>query len=152
MAKEQVGITIGVNEVKLLHFEVTTRLNEIRTPIPNDGYEFQFDMQSDINEENKLFNVILSTTLYEKQGNVTKVELSKMKTLISFRIINFDEVIKKEAKRISIPDQLIIYASGITISTARGMFAICVKDMIINNALIPILDPQLFLPKKPETN
>ena len=149
MATEPIGITIGLNELKFIHFESTTRLNEMKNSLPNDGYEFQFDMQSDINEKEKLFSIMLSTTLYEKQSDVTKVELAKMKSLISFRIINFEDVIKKENNQIAIPDQLIIFASGIAISTARGMFAMCVKDTVVINAMIPILDPQIFLPKKP---
>lgn len=152
MATEPIGITIGLNELKFFHFESTTRLNEMKNPLPIDGYEFQFDMQSDINEKEKLFNIMLSTTLYEKHSNVTKVELAKMKSLISFRIINFEDVIKKENNQIAIPDQLIVIASGIAISTARGMFAMCVKDKVINNAMIPILDPQIFLPKKSTPN
>ncbi len=152
MATEPIGITIGLNELKFVHFESTTRLSEMKNPLPNDGYEFQFDMQSDINEKEKLFSIMLSTTLYEKQSDVTKVELAKMKSLISFRIINFEDVIKKENNQIAIPDQLIIIASGIAISTARGMFAMCVKDTVLNNAMIPILDPQIFLPKKSTPN
>lgn len=146
--KNPVGITIGINDVKFIHFETTTRVQELKESIHSDGYEFQFDMQTHISEEDKLFNVIMSTTLYEKQNEITKVELANIKTLTSFRIVNFNEVIKKEENQVSIPDQLITVAAGIALSTTRGMLVMCVKDSIISNAIIPIVNPQVFIAKK----
>lgn len=148
MAATPIGITIGIKEIKFLHYESTTRVQEIKAQLPNDAYEFQFDMQSNIEEKDKLFNILLSVALYEKQSNETKVELAKMKVHISFVVVNFEEVIKKEQELISIPDQLVIVTAGIALSTARGMFVMSVKDSILNNAVIPIINPQVFLPKK----
>jgi hypothetical protein len=142
------GITIGIKEIKFLHYESTTRVQEIKNQLPNDAYEFQFDMQWNIAEKDKLFNILLSVTLYEKQSSETKIELANMKEHISFVVINFQEVIKKEKELISIPDQLVTVAAGIALSTARGMFVMNVKDSILNNAVIPIVNPQVFLPKK----
>ena len=142
------GITIGIREIKFLHYESTTRVQEIKSQLPNDAYEFQFDMQWNIAEKDKLFNILLSVTLYEKQSSETKVELANMKEHISFVVINFQDVIKKEKELISIPDQLVTVAAGIALSTARGMFVMNVKDSILNNAVIPIVNPQVFLPKK----
>jgi hypothetical protein len=148
MAKTPVGITIGIKEIKLLHYESTTRLQDIKKQLPNDAYEFQFDLQWNVVEVEKLFNSIISVTLYEKQSIETKVELVSMKVLMSFAVINYEEVIKKENGLTLIPDQLIAVTAGIVVSTARGMFALNVKDSIVNNAIIPIINPQVFLPKK----
>ena len=142
------GITIGIKEIKLLQYESTTRIQEIKKQLPNDAYEFQFDLQWNPIDEEKLFNSTISVTLYEKQSTETKVELVNMKVLISFAVINYDEVIKKENGLTLIPDQLIIVTSGVLVSTARGMFALNTKDSIVNNAIIPIINPQVFLPKK----
>lgn len=143
-----IGITIGIKEIKLLQYESTTRIQEIKKQLPNDAYEFQFDLQWNVVDAEKLFNSTISVTLYEKQSAETKVELVNMKVLISFAVINYDEVIKKENGLTLIPDQLITVTAGILVSTARGMFALNIKDSIVNNAIIPIINPQVFLPKK----
>jgi len=141
-------ITIGIKGIKFLHFETTTRVQEIKKQLPDNAYEFQFDLQSDINESEKLFNLLLTAILYEKQSTETKVKLATIGVTVSFIVVNFNEVIKKENGLIAISDQLIAIASGIVLSTARGMFAINTKDSIISNAIIPIVNPQAFIPKK----
>ena len=148
MAKTPTGITIGIKEIKLLNYESTTRIQEIKKQLPNDAYEFQFDLQWNAVDTEKLFNSIISVTLYEKQSIETKVELASMKVLISFVVINYDEVIRKENGLTLIPDQLISVTAGIVVSTVRGMFALNIKDSIISNAIIPIINPQVFIPKK----
>jgi hypothetical protein len=140
------GITIGIKDIKFLHFETTTRVQELKTPLPEEAFEFQFEMQTSINEDENTFNVLFSITLFEKQGSITKIELANIKTLSIFRVLNFDEVFKKEGNLIFIPDQLILVAANIAISTSRGMFVMNVKDSIISNAVMPIINPQVFLP------
>jgi hypothetical protein len=149
MANVPPGITFGIKEIDFLHFESTTRLQEIKSQLAPEAYEFQFDLQWNVLEAEKLFNLQLSVTLYEKQSPETKVELANMKVLIVFVIINFEEVIRIENGMTSIPDQLITATAGIIVSTARGMFVLNTKDLIISNAIIPVINPQVFLPKKP---
>ena len=146
--QKQAGITIGIKGIRFLHFEPTSRVQELTKQLPPEMYEFQLDMESQIVEHEKLFNVQMSVTLYEKQGVSTKIELATMKTLTSFNIVNLNELILKENGLITIPDQVILVATGIAVSTTRGMFVMSVKDSIINNAVIPIINPQVFLPKK----
>lgn len=145
--KKTIPLKIGINDIKFLHFELTTRVQELKEPLPYNVYEFQFEMQSHIAESEKLMNVQITITLYEKQSAETKIELAKIITLTSFRVVNFDEVITKNNNIINIPNQLIAVAAGIAISTSRGMFVMNVKDTIISNAIIPIINPQDFLPK-----
>ena len=108
MSSTPTGITIGIKEIKFLHFESTTRTQEIKAQLPNDAYEFQFEMQSSIEEKDKLLTILLAVTLYEKQSNETKVELAKMKMQIAFIVVNFEEVTKKENELFSVPDQLVL--------------------------------------------
>ncbi len=144
----QVGkITIGINDIKFINYESTTRVQELKEPLINTAFEFQIEMKTDIMNVDKLFNINTSVTLYEKQGE-TKIELARLQTFNSFRIINFDDVIIKKDDQLLIPDHLLAVASGIAVSTARGMFVMCVKNTVISNALIPIIDSTVFVPKK----
>lgn len=143
---EPIKITFGINEVKLLHFEITEKLKELKTQISRDLLEFRFDMKSEIFESEKLVRNNLIVTLFEKQSDLMKVELAKQQTLTTFKIINFDEVIKKIDNTLKIPDQLFSLTAGISISTARGMLVMNLKDTCISNAIIPIIDPRSFQP------
>ncbi len=141
-----INITFGINEVKLLHFEITQKVKELKGQIVRDLLEFRFDMKSEIIESEKLFVNNLVVTIFEKQSDVLKIELAKQQTLTSFKIINFEEVIKKVDNELKIPDQLFSLTAGISISTARGMLVMNLKDTLISNAIIPIIDPKTFQP------
>jgi len=143
-----ISITIGIQDLKLIHFETTTRLLELKAPLPQEVFEFQFEVQARLLQLEKLYEVYFTASLFEKQGTLTKLELASIKTLTSFRIVNFDEILQKDQFHVSIPDRLITLTAGIALSTTRGMFATSVKDLIISNAIIPIMDPSVFLPKK----
>jgi len=142
------SITFRINEIKLLHFETTQRVNEIHSPLSTDCYEFRIDLKTESSELNKTFSNLLKITLFEKQSDDIKVELAKLQTLIVFEINNFNEIIKKQNNKIQVPNQLISLTAGISISTARGMLVLNLKDTNISNAVIPIIKPQLFVPKK----
>ncbi|MCX6270513.1 MAG: hypothetical protein NTU44_04695 [Bacteroidetes bacterium] len=144
---ENVQITIGIRDVKLLHYEATTRVFDLLEPLPNEKYEFQFDFKVRLSEHEMLFEVLLGVTLFEKQPENVKIELAKISTVTSFKVDNYNEVIRKNGEVVNIPNQLITVAGGIAVSTVRGMFAICVKDTILANAVIPIINPQVFVPK-----
>lgn len=146
---KQLSITLRINDIKSLQFEITQRANEIKDQLPNDLFEFRFDLNSEISEQDKTFSVLLLITLFEKQSDSIKIELAKLRTLTTFNIQNFEEVVRKKEGTIQVPDQLISLTAGIAISTARGMLALKLLDTKLSNAYIPIINPQqLFLPKK----
>lgn len=148
LEQKKINITIGIQDIKLIHFETSSRLLELKEPLPQEVFEFQFEMQARLLHLEKLYEVQMSATLFEKQSVVTKVELAKLKTLIAFRIDNYEEIILNNQDQVTIPDGLITLTASIALSTTRGMFAVSVKDLIIRNAIIPIMDPSVFLPKK----
>lgn len=153
MEKEKtpaLSITLRINEIKILLFETTQRVIEILDPLSIDLYEFRFDLKTETFEKEKIFSNLLFITLFEKQSDLVKVELAKLHTLTTFNIINFDEIIKKKDGVIQVPNQLIPLTAGISISTARGILTVNLKDTKISNAIIPIINPQSFLVVKKE--
>jgi hypothetical protein len=140
-----VNITLGIDSVKFGHFELTSHAKEHLESVSFDSYEFQFDLQSIIEDDVKLFRVLLKVTLYEKMSSQSKIELAHIQTENAFRVQNFNEVFLKQNDKYSIPDQLIIVTAGISVSTARGMLAMCIKDTVLSDAVIPIIDPKVFI-------
>lgn len=143
-------ITLRISDIKILLFETTQRIEEIQEPLSIDAYEFRFDLKTETFEPEKFFTNLLYITLFEKQSDIVKIELAKLHTLTTFQIINYDEVIKKKEDSIIVPNQLISLTAGIAISTARGILTLHLKDTKISNAIIPIINPQMFIPVKQE--
>jgi hypothetical protein len=143
-------ITLRISDIKILLFETTQRVEELQDPISLDSYEFRFDLKTETSEPDKFFTNLLYITLFEKQSDIVKIELAKLHTLTTFQIINYNEVIKKKGEGIIVPNQLISLTAGIAISTARGILSLHLKDTKISNAIIPIINPQMFIPVKTE--
>lgn len=146
--KKPLVITLRFKEIQILSFEITQRVQELENPLPSDSYEFRFDLQSETNEQEKLFSSRLMITLLEKQGDQIKIELAKLLVLLTFEIINYEDIFKKENNIIKVPNQLIALSARTAISTARGILLVNLKDTKISNAIIPIIDPQIFFPDK----
>jgi|AntAceMinimDraft_17_1070374.scaffolds.fasta_scaffold45896_1 hypothetical protein len=141
-------ITLRISDIKILHFETTKRVEEILEPLPIDSYEFRFDLKTGSSEPDKIFTNLLYVTLFEKQSDIVKIELAKLHTLTTFQITNYNEVIKKKDDSVIVPNQLISLTAGISISTARGILTLHLKDSKISNAILPIINAQMFIPVK----
>ena len=149
--KKEFRIDIALSDLKFLNFETTTRVQELKKQLKSKEYEFHFEFQSKFKKEEKLVNLILTITANEKQNESTKIELAKMQLSITFLIANFDDVITiKENNIATIPNELIALTAGIAVASARGMFAVNVQNTVISNAIVPIVDPRIFVPKKKE--
>lgn len=147
-AFKPINITLSLKEVKCLNFTLTNYAKENKRPISSDGYEFEFKSQTNINEKDKTFIVNFSTKLYRKE-NSKKNELAELISLVIFGIVNYSEIIINE-QGLLVPDQLISTCTGIALSTTRGMYAVKLEQTLYSNAVVPLIDSKLFVPKKPE--
>ncbi|TMI74837.1 MAG: hypothetical protein E6H09_03065 [Bacteroidetes bacterium] len=145
-----VSLTLSIKECKCLSFSFTDYALKNKKQIALDQYEFTFTLTTQIFENEKLFSVVIETKLFEKQSENVKIELAELKAKCAVAVINFDEVIRKtdDKSQLLIPDQLFLLCNTLTVSAVRGMFSIKLDDTIYSNALLPIVDPNLFLPTK----
>jgi len=74
--------------------------------------------------------------------------LCRIKTRTVFHIENFEEAIKIDADQMTIPDVLAATCHGIAFSAARGMLVMSLQNTVISNAVLPIINPQVFLPPR----
>ena len=147
----QLQITFTLKELKCLSFELTDYANSNTKQIASDGYEFQFNLELLIFEETKSTKLALITTLLEKVTEKEKHELAKLKAELTFVVVNFWDVFKTQGDKILIPDQLITAFSNIAIGGVRGMFVIKLEGTRFSNAILPLLDSKIFLPKRLDT-
>lgn len=148
--KTKVTTDISIPVLKFLSFDTTDRFQALKRPLPIDNYEFQFNFETNIREEKSLLQIILTVDAFEKQNEGVRLLLAKMKLELIFHLTNFEGVIKKnpENKTLTVATNFLVMAAGIAVGTARGMFAIKVQDTIISNAIIPILNPRIFVQQK----
>lgn len=142
------SIQISIKEVQLLDFSFTERVEQLKEPLPQNAYEFQFSAQAKVISTDKALGIQLMVSLFEKQNNERKIELCKIETRTIFHVENFEEVIKIDAENIAIPEVLTVTCNSIAFSTTRGMLVISLQDSIIKNAIMPIINPQVFLPPR----
>ena len=142
------SVQISINEIQLLEFSVSERVKRLKEPLPQSAYEFQFSAQSKAISTDKALNIQLTVSLFEKRSEERKIELCRMKTRTVFHIENFEEAIKIDADQMTIPDVLAATCHGIAFSAARGMLVMSLQNTVISNAVLPIINPQVFLPPR----
>src|SRR6218665_2250926 len=120
------SVQISINEIQLLEFFVSERVKRLKEPLPQSAYEFQFSAQSKAISTDKALNIQLTVSLFEKRSEERKIEADKM----------------------TIPDVLAATCHGIAFSAARGMLVMSLQNTVISNAVLPIINPQVFLPPR----
>lgn len=147
----QMQVTFTLKDFKCVSFELKEYANSISKQISNDGYEFQFNFELALVKETTSANVVMSTTLLEKVSDTEKNELAILKIEMIFIIKNFADVFKMQDDKLLIPDPLIVALSNIAIGGIRGMFVLKLESSKISNAIVPLVDAKMFLPKRLET-
>src|SRR6218665_3000351 len=144
------------------HRELSFGRRQSLLPLQNFQYEIQFVFsfcttqfffprfasQSKAISTDKALNIQLTVSLFEKRSEERKIELCRMKTRTVFHIENFEEAIKIDADQMTIPDVLAATCHGIAFSAARGMLVMSLQNTVISNAVLPIINPQVFLPPR----
>lgn len=144
MAEEKF-VEFGIKDLKLIDFQLTPAIKELEEPALKK-FEFHFQLQTKVTPSTESFDInLLTTFLYKSESG--DIELGHLRNYCSFFIVNFKESVKMEGGKPQVPKMLFPPTIGIAISSARGMLAVCLKDTIISNAIIPIVDPQQFIPK-----
>ena len=141
---KKVSFTFNLMDVEVERMEFSKRVKELTNSLAREDYELQVDVNMNMfpNDKNVIISLII--TLFEKQGKIVKIELAKLATKNTVKVLNFDEVITHSGDRLTYPEQLFPTLIGLSISTARGIFLVYTADKIISNALIPIIDPRIF--------
>ena len=141
------SFSIGIKEIKFIDFSLTSAANELKEP-EVEKFEFQFQIQTQVVESTKTFDIILKILISYKTTETINIELGHIETFSSFFITEFDEVVKKEAEVLTVPETIFPTTIGVAISTARGMLVMLLKDTNISRATIPIVNAQQFAPQK----
>lgn len=139
-----IEIHLSFKEVRFVGFSTTEYADKLESQLQSTEYEFQFELNMNFKKEEKYAEFNLKATVYSKDTN-PKIELGNIRSVVSFYIKNFDDIIHSDDGKMKIPNELILTGASVAISTTRGMFVMCAATSKISNAVIPLVNPQKFL-------
>lgn len=137
------NFTVKLRSVKVLGFEITEAGKVLDHPIVEDGYEYRWNLRVDAIKAERSLDAVLTTHLAEKAA--PKVDLATLKIQLIIEVKNFEAFqIDDKTQQVIIPAPLMPVIGGIAVATARGIFLLCVLPTKFSNALIPLINPNLF--------
>jgi hypothetical protein len=139
------NITFSIVEAKCLSFNFTEYALKDKKVIDSNSFEFEFKVQHMVFPDQKWITVDFNTTLFEIQST-SKMALAELKAKITFRIENFAEIIKQDGQIMNIPHPLFTLTANIVVSAVRGMFIVKLQDSHLSNAILPPINPAIFIP------
>lgn len=144
MAKEKkvLHIQAKIRKISFKGFSTTPLAEALEEQLSPDDYIFSFEGETSGNRKEKTLDVSLKITAYNKEEQ----ELCYIKTLNTFFIENFEELIRDGDKDFEINTGLLQMTAGVALGTTRGMFAMSVANTNLSNAIIPIIDAANLIP------
>lgn len=123
-------------------------LQEAAVPAKNGQYNFTITVRHAEQVEQSLVHVLIDVDVFDPERE--KEILSKLEVNYVFNIEDFPNVWKEHNN--DLPIHIRIILNSISISTTRGIFYAYVKGTYLENAILPIVDPQQMVPSVlPET-
>lgn len=113
--------------------------------------EFEVNSEESLNPEHKLVMIILrisSHVDFQRDSEKDKIHIEKLGDFrigFTFLIDNFNELIQggdTEEDSYQIDSLLLRHLLAMAYSTARGMILVKTTGTILENAILPIIDPQ----------
>ena len=136
--KNNINISYKLVKVKILSYSVLYFEDIILGKrIPN--FTFEISGAQIIREETKTIDVMTTVKVFLEPD---KKELAgEIKTLNQFEIFNYNEVLKGKNNTANIPKEFLATILGLSISNTRGMMIAKSTGTILENAILPILNP-----------
>ena len=134
-------VTLSIQNVVLLGLEITEQGRALSEQPKYESYEFRFEIVPHIDLVKEEVHMGLKVLVLDI---TSKVAYGIFSTLTTFKAIGL--------KKISTPMDGIAHTdtgmlrlmAGLCVSTNRGMLIMSVANTKINNALIPIVNPNIF--------
>ncbi|MBL7696132.1 MAG: hypothetical protein JNK91_14880 [Ferruginibacter sp.] len=144
----KLNVAIGLIEHKFISFELSEYAKGNKAPIDSDKYEFMFEFTLQVLEAEKQIRVDFVSKLFLKEEGLN-VELAVLNLLCLFRLVNFDEIIKRDSEnRLLTPNVVIQTCNTIALGSARGMFTMALANTPYSNAVLPLVNPNTLIPKE----
>jgi hypothetical protein len=102
-------------------------------------FQYDISLQHQLRKEENLLIVICSIKI---GADIVKDELGIIRASCIFHVNNLPDYYNETEKQYDLPDQLVITANSITISTMRGLMFATFKGTFLHGAVLPLIDPK----------
>ena len=101
-------------------------------------YGFDLGLEHKVNFNNKLIFVVPTINVFNQKD---KTELGSIRVSCAFEVENFDQFVDNEKQVLNFPEEFETAINSVSISTARGIMYAQFRATFLQNALLPIVDP-----------
>lgn len=137
---KSVDVTIKIAHMELVSFELADVAD--RENIDHSQFAFEYSVNVRVEASSKTANIECAIKVF---NDLSKTKyLGSIKSLGIFEVVNFEDVAKDNL----LPTNVLAVFTGLLISSTRGFLLLKGKGTILENAMLPIIDPNAFF-KKP---
>lgn len=138
MTQPPLSFTTRIRSLKLVSHTIDELPKNIELDEKKITFSISFTMQ--VSEAEKLVTIVNPISIFTDPDQ--KVRLAYVEPKGEFIIDNFEEVKQPDN---GIPVQIIATYVGVVISAARGMLSLISKGTLFESAIIPLINPTMFL-------
>ena len=102
-------------------------------------FQYDISLQHQLRREENLLIVICNINI---KAESIKDQLGSIRASCIFNINNLSDFYNETDKQYDLPDQLVITANSITISTMRGLMFACFRGTFLHGTVLPLIDPK----------
>lgn len=111
-----------------------------KTSLPKSlVFQYDISLQHQLRKEENLLIVICSVKI---GADVVPDVLGNIRASCIFHVNNLPDYYNETDKQYDLPDQLVITANSITISTMRGIMFSTFRGTFLHGAVLPLIDPK----------
>ncbi|MDD2200264.1 MAG: hypothetical protein PHE08_11115 [Bacteroidales bacterium] len=136
--KTNIDISLQIIAIETLDFSLFPFDNKL---MPLNTFHFNINLEQQFVLDKNLVFVIPKVDIMH-ENNETKLGTIKIKCI--FNIKELSEFCDSKTKKVTLPEPVVSTLNSISISTCRGVMASQFKGTILNNAILPLIDPKLF--------
>jgi hypothetical protein len=127
-----------IKVIKLLDFSFTPNLDDQKF----NSTEFSYNYEVNVKQDSLINQLSVTSKILIFSNKEQDVLLGKIDTYGEFEIINMKEI--SELFNGNLPSTLLALCTGVLLSTTRGMLILKSENTILQGAIMPLMDPNIF--------
>lgn len=138
--EEKIEVGIKIIAIKTLKFLINNTEEALKTDRSN--FQFNIALATYISIQKQVIGFKVIIDLYTDKEMKNKV--AELIVAIEYNISNFEKVVIKKEKEITVAEFVMPTLISIAISTARGIFASKIEGSALEGVYLPIINPNNF--------
>jgi hypothetical protein len=142
-ATKELNIQTKISTIKLDNFHLEKSIKD-STKLNLENFQYEFNVNMGVNMPKNEIRVNLNVNIYSDVSK--KIKVGNIDSHGVFIVQKLAEVIQQSEGKI--PNVILANFIGVLISTTRGFLIDKSQKTSIEGAIIPIVNPAIFFPKK----